>query len=125
MKRRKCAHGAGAGWQRIVQVLKFHHLCCFRAVIKHTHWGAWLRGAIERHCQFSREARLHRAKKKEGSYTPSLGYYTQPTGKSHTQVDACVCGGESHPSPFPDGCQQSAARPASCWRSVCSKLGNR
>ena len=94
MKRRKCAHGAGAGWQRIVQVLKFHHLCCFRAVIKHTHWGAWLRGAIERHCQFSREARLHRAKKKEGSYTPSLGYYTQPTGKSHTQVDACVCGGE-------------------------------
>ena len=26
------------------------------------HW-AWLRGAIEQHCQFSREARLHRAKK--------------------------------------------------------------
>jgi hypothetical protein len=23
LKRRKCAHGAGAGWQRIVQVLKF------------------------------------------------------------------------------------------------------
>ena len=27
--------------------------------------------------------------------------------------------------PLPNGCQQSAARPASCWRSVCSKLGNK
>jgi len=33
------------------------------------HW-TWLRGAIERHCQFSREARLHRAKKNEGPCTP-------------------------------------------------------
>ena len=39
------------------------------------HW-TWLRGAIERHCQFSRESRLHRAKKNEGSCTPSLGYYS-------------------------------------------------
>ena len=29
------------------------------------HW-AWLCGAIERHCQFSRESRLHQAKKNEG-----------------------------------------------------------
>jgi len=50
------------------------------------HW-AWLHGAIERHCQFSREACLQRAKKNEESCTPSLDYYTQPTGKSHTQVD--------------------------------------
>jgi hypothetical protein len=42
-----------------------------------------------------------------------------------TQMDACVCGGERHPSPFPNGYQQSAARPVSCWRSVCSKLVDR
>ena len=53
---------------------------------------------------------------------PIPGLFTQPTGKSHTQVDACVCGGERHPSPFPHGCQQSAARPASCWRSVVSPI---
>jgi hypothetical protein len=56
------------------------------------HW-AWLRDAIERHCQFSGRPVYTGLKKNEGSCTPSLGY-TQPTGKSHTQVDACVCGGE-------------------------------
>jgi hypothetical protein len=51
------------------------------------HW-AWLRGAIERHCQFSREACLHRAKTKEGSCTPSLGYYIY---SAHWSACACVC----------------------------------
>jgi len=52
------------------------------------HW-TWLRGVIERHCQFSREARLHWAKFNEGSCTPSLGYLLSPLA-SHTQVDLCV-----------------------------------
>jgi hypothetical protein len=33
--------------------------------------------------------------------------------------------GGGHPPPSPQGCQQSAARPASCRRSVCSKLVDR
>ncbi len=79
------------------------------------HW-AWLCGAIERHCQFSGRPVYTGIKKNEGSCTPSLGYYTQPTresvlfigtqfsilytGKSHTQVDACVCGGERQSLPL-------------------------
>jgi len=58
-----------------------------------------MRGASERLCQFSREARLHRAKTNEGSCAPSLGCYA-----AHwpvTPMDAClfvcvgvyVCGG--------------------------------
>ena len=40
-------------------------------------------------------AKTFPAKKNERSCTPSWAViYTQPTGKSHTQVDACVCGGE-------------------------------
>jgi len=88
------------------------------------HWS-WLCDAIERHCQFSREACLHRAKKNEGSCTPSLGYYYS----AHWQVthsSGCMCArGGRGILPLPHGGQKSAARPASCWRSVCSKLGNR
>jgi len=47
------------------------------------HW-TWLRGAIERLCQFSREARLHRAKKNEGSCTPSLGCYSAHWPVTHS-----------------------------------------
>ena len=85
----------------------------------------WLRVSIERHCQFSREASLHRAKKNEGSCTPSLGYLLSPLA-SHTLKWMHVCaGGRGNPSPFPHGFQQSAARLASCWRSVCSELVDR
>jgi hypothetical protein len=45
-------------------------LCLFATARRH--W-TWLRGVIEQHCQFSREARLHRATK-NGSCTPSLPY---------------------------------------------------
>ena len=52
------------------------------------HW-TWLRGASERLCQFSWEVRLHRAKKNEGSCTPSLGCYTHPTGQSLNWMRMC------------------------------------
>ena len=64
------------------------------------HW-TWLRGAIERLCQFSREASLHKSKKNEGSCTPSWAVYS-----AHwpvTQMDACVWGGRTHPPPSPKG----------------------
>ena len=62
----------------------------------------WLRVSIERHCQFSREASLHRAKKNEGSCTPSLGYLLSPLA-SHTLKWMHVCAGGEAPSPFPTG----------------------
>ena len=43
---------------------------------------------------------------------------------SHSNGCVCVRGGEA-PSPFPNGYQQSEARPVSYWRSVCSKLVDR
>ena len=64
------------------------------------HW-AWLRGAIERHCQFSGRP-VYTGLKKKKVLHPIPGLLTQPTGKSHTQVDACVCGGEI-PPPSPTG----------------------
>jgi len=64
------------------------------------HW-AWLRGAIERHCQFSGRP-VYTGLKKMKVLHPIPGLLTQPTGKSHTQVDACVCGGEI-PPPSPTG----------------------
>ena len=69
------------------------------------HW-TWLRGASERLCQFSREARLHRAKKMKG-LAPHPGLITQPTGQSTlvTQMDAYVCGGERHSLPLPQRVQ--------------------
>jgi hypothetical protein len=77
------------------------------------HW-AWLRDVIERHCQFSREARLHLSKKNEGSCTQSLGYYSANWQVAHSSACMCVRGGKRHSSPFPHGGQKSAARPASC-----------
>jgi hypothetical protein len=41
---------------------------------------------------------------------------------SHTLKWMHVCAGSL---PLPHGCQQSAARPAACWRSVCSKSDDR
>jgi len=64
------------------------------------HW-TWLRGASERLCPFSREARLHRAKTNEGSCTPSLGYLLSPLA-SHTLKWMHVCaGGRGIPPPSP------------------------
>ena len=88
------------------------------------HW-TWLRGASVRLCQFSREARLHRAKKNEGSCTPSWAVFTQTTGQSLKWMRVCA-GGIGIPPPsraFTSNLQPVLQ--ASCWRSVCSKLVDR
>jgi len=55
------------------------------------HW-AWLRGAIERHCQFSREARLHRVKKMKGLAPHPWAIILSPLA-SHTLKRMHVCAG--------------------------------
>ena len=53
--------------------------------------------ASERHCQFSREARLHRAKKMKG-LAPHPWAVTQPTGQS-LNLNECVWGKGIPPPP--------------------------
>jgi len=69
------------------------------------HW-TWLRGASERLCQFSREARLHRAKKNEGLAPHPWAVILSPTGQSLRWMRVCG-GGRDYspfpPSPFPNG----------------------
>jgi hypothetical protein len=91
--------------------------CAVESVRHRQETRDWLSGVIERHYQFYWEASLHWSKKMKG-LAPHPWAIIQPTGKSHTQVDACVCGGGEASSPFPHGGQKSAGRPASCWRRV-------
>jgi len=58
------------------------------------HW-AWLRGAIERHCQFSREPVYTGLKKMKGLAPHPWAIYSAHWPVTHSSGRMCVRGGEA------------------------------
>ena len=82
----------------------------------------WLRSASEKNLSISfvRPIICTGLKSKQGSCTPSLVCSPLVSHSSLVRVGVWMCGREGATLPPPRGCQQSAARLASCRRSVCS-----